>query len=177
MKTRPPAALEIADLIAVVAATAGVVAYVRLASDKGPDLVAFLAMPLTCGYLAARIARKLPGAAWWEGALLGAVGGPFGLVVLILSAARPGPRDLYCAGRGPTDGPIRPHDGPMALEVVTGPGRQRPLGMAVPAGSITDRGGPMATFRLTIGKVELPGRYVCVGQRFVPAGEWEPEQG
>jgi hypothetical protein len=32
----------------------------------------------------------------------------------------------------------------------------------------------VATFRLEIGKVELPGLYVCVGRQFIPAVEWGP---
>ena len=46
-----------------------------------------------------------------------------------------------------------------------------PIGIAYPVGLVEHRRGPAKTFRLVVGKVELPGRWICVGREFVPLGE------
>jgi hypothetical protein len=46
-----------------------------------------------------------------------------------------------------------------------------PIGIACPVGQVEHRRGPAATFRLTIGKVGLEGRWLCVGREFVRLGE------
>jgi hypothetical protein len=46
-----------------------------------------------------------------------------------------------------------------------------PIGIAYPVGQVESRRGPAVTFRLTIGKVELEGRWLCVGRRFLPLGD------
>src|SRR5512144_977985 len=89
-----------------------------------------------------------------------------------MGALRPGP---YFSTWGPTDGPIRYRDNPPALGVVVDPAEPAmPSGIAYPTGWIQDPRGrpPVATFRLVVGEVELPGLYVCVGRRFLPAAEW-----
>jgi|SRR5512142_563851 hypothetical protein len=89
-----------------------------------------------------------------------------------MGSMRPGP---YFSTWGPTDGPIRYRDRPPALGLVADPAEPpMPVGIAYPAGWIPDPKGrpPAATFRLEIGQVALPGWYVGVGRRFVPAAEW-----
>ena len=63
-------------------------------------------------------------------------------------------------------------DNPPALGVFLGPEPRVPDGKALPSRLIADRKGAVATFRLTIGKAELQGRFVCLGRRFVPAEGW-----
>ena len=44
-----------------------------------------------------------------------------------------------------------------------------PDGTAFPVGMLDDDGrGALAVFRLTMGKAEIPGRWVCLGREFVP---------
>jgi hypothetical protein len=47
------------------------------------------------------------------------------------------------------------------------------VGIAYPVGFLPHWRGPVATFRLAIGKQEVPGRWVCHRRRFVPAESWE----
>ena len=64
---------------------------------------------------------------------------------------------------------------PPALGLVVAPSAPSlPVGFASPVGWIEDphERPPVATFCLEIGKVELPGLYVCVGRRFLPAVDW-----
>jgi hypothetical protein len=46
-----------------------------------------------------------------------------------------------------------------------------PIGIAYPVGLVEHRRGPAKTFRLVVNKVELEGRWLCVGREFVPLGE------
>jgi hypothetical protein len=46
-----------------------------------------------------------------------------------------------------------------------------PIGIAYPGGLVEQLRGPAKTFRLVVRKVELPGRWVCVGREFVLLGE------
>ena len=89
-----------------------------------------------------------------------------------MEAMRPGP---YFSTWGPTDGPIRYRDNPPTLGIVVDPAEPpMPVGIAYPTGWIADPRGrpPAATFRLEVGKVGLPGLYVCFGRQFIPAKEW-----
>ena len=38
-----------------------------------------------------------------------------------------------------------------------------PIGIAYPVGPVEHRRGPAKILRLVVGKVELPGRWICVG--------------
>ena len=74
----------------------------------------------------------------------------------------------YYATWGPTDGPIRAVDCPPALGVVVDlDAPPMPIGIANCVGFHPDPKRPIATFRLTVHKVDLPGRYVCDRRRFV----------
>jgi hypothetical protein len=83
-------------------------------------------------------------------------------------AAPPGP---YFSTWGAVDGAILARDEPPALGVVTQRSEPMPIGIAFPDGHVEHRKGPAVTFRLVVGKTELPGRWICVGRRFVPLGE------
>jgi hypothetical protein len=45
------------------------------------------------------------------------------------------------------------------------------IGTAHVTGWVQHRKGPAATFRLVIDKSELPGRWLCIGRRFVREDE------
>jgi hypothetical protein len=57
------------------------------------------------------------------------------------------------------------------LSLVVAPGSNSPLGVAIPVGLIEHGAGPAVVFRLVIDKTEPPGRWVCIGRRFVPLGD------
>ena len=46
-----------------------------------------------------------------------------------------------------------------------------PIGIAYPVGLVEHRPGPAKTFGLVVGKVELEGRWICVGREFVALGD------
>jgi hypothetical protein len=72
----------------------------------------------------------------------------------------------------PSDSPlILCRDEPPALGVVAAPDQPMPIGVAFPVGQVAHRKGPAVTFRLVIGKVELEGRWLCVGREFIRLGE------
>jgi hypothetical protein len=71
---------------------------------------------------------------------------------------------------GPLDGPILAGDEPPALGIVS-PDSLLPIGIAYPVGLVEHRKGPAVTFRLVVHKVELPGRWTCVGREFFRLGE------
>src|SRR4051794_28167928 len=81
------------------------------------------------------------------------------------------PSGPFLATWGPPYGPILRADDPPALGVVAAPDRLMPIGIAFPVGQVAYRKGPAAKFRLMIGKVELEGRWLCVGRRFVRLGD------
>ena len=88
-----------------------------------------------------------------------------------MEGIQPGP---YFATWGPRDGPIRQRERPPALGVV--PEAEAPwpiVGTAYPWGWVAHWRGPVATFRLAIGKSPIPGLYVVDGRRFVPVEVWE----
>lgn len=81
------------------------------------------------------------------------------------------PADPLYSTWGPLDGPILRRDKPPALGVVSDPDHPMPICIAFPAGQVTHRRGPAVTFRLTIGKVEMEGRWLCVAREFIRLGE------
>jgi hypothetical protein len=72
---------------------------------------------------------------------------------------------------GPVDGPILRRHEPPALGVVAAPDWPMPIGIAFPVGQVEHRRGPAVTFRLMIGKVDLEGRWLCLGREFLRLGE------
>ncbi len=71
---------------------------------------------------------------------------------------------------GPPNGPALPRDGWPALGVLDGPGGKL-IGMAMGGWYVQDprdpERPPWQWWRLAIGKVEVPGRWACVGRRYV----------
>jgi hypothetical protein len=47
----------------------------------------------------------------------------------------------------------------------------RPTGIAYPVGLAEHRNRPATTYWVDVNKVELPGRWLCVGRTFVGLGE------
>jgi hypothetical protein len=80
-------------------------------------------------------------------------------------------RLMACFWSNATRTPIRRRDEPPALGVVGEPGGAWPIGMAFPVGQVAHHKGPAVTFRLMIGKVELEGRWLCLGREFIRLGE------
>ena len=75
---------------------------------------------------------------------------------------------------GPLESPILARDEPPALGIIA-PDALMPIGIAFPAGLAGHRKGPAASFRLVVHVVELTGRWLCGGRRFVtPGGATEP---
>jgi hypothetical protein len=70
------------------------------------------------------------------------------------------------------DGPILGHDTPSAIGALA-EGNAMPIGIAYPVGLVEHRWGPATAFRLVVNKTERPGRWLCVGWRFVRLGETE----
>ena len=46
-----------------------------------------------------------------------------------------------------------------------------PIGTACPVGLVEHRRGPTKTFNLVVNKMDLPRRWIRVGQKFVQLGE------
>ena len=80
------------------------------------------------------------------------------------------PSGPFLTNWGPLDGPILARDEPPALGIIA-PDALLPIGIAYPVGLVEHSKGPAVTFRLVVHKVEMPGRWICVGRRFVPLGE------
>jgi hypothetical protein len=57
------------------------------------------------------------------------------------------------------------------LAVVDAPDSRRTIGTAQVTGWVQHSEGHAALFRLVIDDVELPGRWLCIGRRFVRVGE------
>lgn len=79
----------------------------------------------------------------------------------------------YFANAGPVDGPIRRGDCPSAIGVsldISMP--WQPDWIAYGVSYVPRWRGPIVTFRLSINKEGVPGLWVCVGRRFIPAEEW-----
>ena len=51
-----------------------------------------------------------------------------------------------------------------------------PVGIAFSVSHAPSRRGPLAVFRLTVGKDEVPGRWVCVRREFVPLEDWRERE-
>jgi hypothetical protein len=85
------------------------------------------------------------------------------------TADAPPPRGPFYTNWGPLDGPILGES--PALGVLAERVGALPIGIAYPVGLVEHRRGPAKTFRLVVNKVELPGRWICVGRKFVPLGD------
>ena len=87
-------------------------------------------------------------------------------------ALRTGPFWSSC---GPTDGPIRerddipgciglhpadPADANIAFKA------KWQCGIAYTVGRMADRRGPITVYRLTVGKADVPDRWICVGHHY-----------
>jgi hypothetical protein len=48
---------------------------------------------------------------------------------------------------------------------------RKQCGIAYAVGYMADARGSISVFRLTFGKLDLPGRWTCVGRRFAELGE------
>jgi hypothetical protein len=90
------------------------------------------------------------------------------------------PTGPFWSSCGPADGPIRErHDLPGCIgmhpadPVDAGvPSADKTLcGIAYAVGYMADARGSIGVYRLTFGKTDLPGRWTCVGRRFVELGE------
>ena len=83
----------------------------------------------------------------------------------------PIPTGPFYANWGPRDGLIVFGGAPvMGVLDATGP-HAKVIGIAWLAGSIPSRKGPAQLFRLTIGKVELKGVFICRCREFVRLGD------
>jgi hypothetical protein len=90
------------------------------------------------------------------------------------------PTGPFWSSCGPVDGPIRHrHDLPGCIGLHPAdpadagiPFKAKwPCGIAYAVGRMGDRRGAITVYRLTFGKSELPGRWICVGRQFVELGE------
>jgi hypothetical protein len=78
----------------------------------------------------------------------------------------------YFSTAGPTSGPIFRLDAwTTVLEVLDAPTSGRIIGIAYASGCVQYGDGQVMTYCLAANKTELPGRWVCIGRRFVPLGE------
>src|SRR4051812_30468324 len=85
------------------------------------------------------------------------------------------PTGPFWSSCGPVDGPIRERDnvpGCIGLhpadpsDASIAPRATRQCGIAYSVGRMDDRRGPITVFRLTLGKSDIPGRWICRGRRF-----------
>jgi hypothetical protein len=67
-----------------------------------------------------------------------------------------------------TKGNVRYGEFPFAISVLESPDNHTPIGMA---SSVTATDGGLAIWRLTIGNVRVPGRFVVVDGEFVSLGD------
>ena len=81
----------------------------------------------------------------------------------------PPPSGPFYTNWGPIDGPIL--DESPALGVLAERAGGLPVGIAYPVGLVEHRRGRAKTFRLVVNKVELEGRWLCVGREFVRLGD------
>lgn len=81
---------------------------------------------------------------------------------------------LY-ANFGPLDGPIANGQAPSAIGILAAlDGPPMVVGIAYGVSFTPDRRGkPVATWRLVLKGEELPGRWVCVGRRFIDLADWQ----
>jgi hypothetical protein len=77
----------------------------------------------------------------------------------------------YVSNWGPLDGPILGRHMPPALFVYdSATVAAMPIGIAYPIGLTDGEEEPISTFRLVVGKEELPGEWMCDRRRFVRIG-------
>jgi hypothetical protein len=69
----------------------------------------------------------------------------------------------FYANVGPARGPVRYRDVPGAIGVLAAPGNNMPIGMALSQGP--DNGG-IATWRLSVNGVDVPGEWVIIDREF-----------
>jgi hypothetical protein len=81
----------------------------------------------------------------------------------------PPPSGPFYTNWGPLNGPILGES--PALGVLAERVGALPIGIAYPVGLVEHRRGRAKTFRLVVNKVELEGRWLCVGRVFVRLGE------
>jgi hypothetical protein len=82
------------------------------------------------------------------------------------------PTNGYYSFWGPVRGAVLYADRPLSIGVLPRPDSMLPVGNAYPVGWLDARGGAVAVFDVEVGGRRLPGRYVCVGRRFVEQSEW-----
>lgn len=73
----------------------------------------------------------------------------------------------YRSNYGPLDGPLRAVDVAHCLGVLDQAGNGSPIGIAFNGHPTPDPKGAIATFRLSIGKTDLPGRFKIDCRRYV----------
>jgi hypothetical protein len=82
----------------------------------------------------------------------------------------------YFSAAGPINGPIFRLDAwTTVLEVVDAPTSGRIIGIAYASGCVQYGDARVMTYRLAVNKTELPGRWVCIGRRFIPLSEMAEE--
>jgi hypothetical protein len=75
---------------------------------------------------------------------------------------------IYLASSGPGLDPIRHIETPSMLDVIAEEDPAALLGQAQLVGWMFEGLRPIATYRLVVGGLELPGLFNCVGRRFHP---------
>ncbi len=72
------------------------------------------------------------------------------------------------------DGPLRPADAPSTIGVLLDlDAPPMPVGIAYGVSHVIDHKERLvATWRLTVGKEEIPGLWICIGRRFVDLDTW-----
>lgn len=83
----------------------------------------------------------------------------------------PEPPGPFYSNVGPREGLIMFGDAPVMGVSPDPDGREFPIGIAWLAGPIPSKRGPIQLWRLTIGKADLEGVWVCRNRQFVRLGE------
>ena len=75
-------------------------------------------------------------------------------------------------------GPLRPDDAPSTIGVLLDlDAPPMPVGIAFGCGYVEERKGKLvATWRLVVSRAEIPGRFVCIGRRFLEVDEWRERE-
>lgn len=81
------------------------------------------------------------------------------------------PTPNYLSDLGPADGPLMARDGRSICGVLD-PASDERIGEAHPLGSVETSRGRLALYRIVIGGVESPGRFVLVCREWVPVEVW-----
>jgi hypothetical protein len=83
----------------------------------------------------------------------------------------------YFSHAGPRDGPIHDGDVPGSIGVHDRPDAPNAqVGIAHSVTQVRHRRKSVMVWRITIGKEELPGRWVCIGRRFIEVGDWQERE-